>query len=698
MTLREIGIKLGFDLDKSKQAKAEKAIDGTKRKLSGVEKGLKKAFKAFTVIAITKKIVSLVKDMEAVKNATDEVKKRWGEAFQELDKVTGFSKQIAEWIKQISDKALALFRKIMPQVQQLIQRLGGTQNALKLVGVAAGSIMLALNANKIMSGIKSITGLLRPQTLIWGAIAAAVLLVFLLVDDFVSFLKGKNSLFGKTWEPLKKALEGLKKVFGDVKGKFKATLGKIGDGVKRFMTTTLPKILPAIVSAASGILNAISWVIDKLSVLKAKTTEWWENGGKEKFEDAKGKVLAVANVVKDLVMAVGGGLKYAWDKAKAAGEWIGEHKKTLGTIAGIIGSITAAILLWNGAMAAGKAIQIAFAAAQKLANGFSLKDIALKGIQIIKQTVLNAVMLANPIGLIILAVLALIAIVVLLWKNWDKVKEVFLKVWEKIKAVWGKAKDWFKQKVIDPIVKFFTGIKDKVVGVFNSVVDWFKTNWQSILLFLINPFAGIFKYLYDNNEKFREWVDGVIQKIKGGFGTVKDWFKNKVIDPIANFFKKLWGDIIGGVEKVKGWLSKLNPKNWFSGKATITGEVESGGEKKMASGGLLRGPTRLLGGEYPGASSNPEVVSPLSTLRGMMTDDFKQALRSFMGDMNAVMDFARPQPALAMAGMGGVTINQSFQQSFTCTDRNMQEKTDRAMGNSVKDTTSALARGIKYQR
>lgn len=38
----------------------------------------------------------------------------------------------------------------------------------------------------------------------------------------------------------------------------------------------------------------------------------------------------------------------------------------------------------------------------------------------------------------------------------------------------------------------------------------------------------------------------------------------------------------------------------------------------MAKGGLVYGPTTALVGEYSGASSNPEVISPLSKLKDMI--------------------------------------------------------------------------------
>jgi len=45
-----------------------------------------------------------------------------------------------------------------------------------------------------------------------------------------------------------------------------------------------------------------------------------------------------------------------------------------------------------------------------------------------------------------------------------------------------------------------------------------------------------------------------------------------------------------------------------------------GGVRKFAKGGIVFGPTQAVFGEYPGASTNPEVVSPLSNLREMLGD------------------------------------------------------------------------------
>jgi hypothetical protein len=243
---------------------------------------------------------------------------------------------------------------------------------------------------------------------------------------------------------------------------------------------------------------------------------------------------------------------------------------------------------------------------------------------------------------------------VLVVRNWDRIRDavarVFARVREIIQNVVGRIREIFGavvawiQERIDAIRERFQAFRDTVVGVF---------------------------------ERIRETVSGVFQAIR-------DWFYERIIEPIQR-----------GVERIRGMFERLNPRNWFRGRATVEGDVQynDGGYTPMAKGGLLSGPTRILGGEYPGARRNPEVVSPLNKLRGLMVGDFAKALSD-------VQKMWAPSSKLAMAGANYHTVNQynTFEQSFTCSDRDVQKKTDKAMSNSTKDATSELARALRNQR
>ncbi len=134
----------------------------------------------------------------------------------------------------------------------------------------------------------------------------------------------------------------------------------------------------------------------------------------------------------------------------------------------------------------------------------------------------NATLLANPIVLIVAAIAALVAGFVLLWNKCEGFRNFWINLWENVKNVC--------KKVIDGIVGFFNGI-----------INFIKNNWQSLLLFLVNPFAGAFKLLYDNCEGFRNFVDGIIQKIKNIFASIVSFINTNVIQPIKNFFAPIVG-------------------------------------------------------------------------------------------------------------------------------------------------------------
>ena len=115
------------------------------------------------------------------------------------------------------------------------------------------------------------------------------------------------------------------------------------------------------------------------------------------------------------------------------------------------------------------------------------------------------------------AIAALIAGFVLLWNKCEWFRNFWIGLWENVKNVC--------KAVIDGIVGFFTGI-----------IDFIKNNWQGLLLFIVNPFAGAFKLLYDNCEGFRNFVDGIIQKVKEIFASIVSFISTNVIEPIKQFF------------------------------------------------------------------------------------------------------------------------------------------------------------------
>ena len=151
--------------------------------------------------------------------------------------------------------------------------------------------------------------------------------------------------------------------------------------------------------------------------------------------------------------------------------------------------------------------------------------------------------LLGPVGLVIAAIAAVIAIGVLLYKNWDTIKEKATSIW-------------------DGIANFFKNIWDKLTGIF-------KDNWEKILLILF-PAVGLPVLIAKNWGAIVEVVKGLWDKIKNVFSgiwdTAKEWGLNLVKglwEGIKSMGSWIWDKVKGFAEgifdKIKEGFGKLWP-------------------------------------------------------------------------------------------------------------------------------------------
>lgn len=167
---------------------------------------------------------------------------------------------------------------------------------------------------------------------------------------------------------------------------------------------------------------------------------------------------------------------------------------------------------------------------------------------------LNLVISANPIGLIVTLIASLVAGFIYLWNTSDEFRAFWINLWDNVKSV--------VMSGVNAIVTFFT---ETIPNAFNAVIDWIKTNWQAILLFLINPFAGLFKYFYDNNSKFQEFVDTAVNYIKELPTKVWTWLLNtinKVTTWRNNMINKAKDMATNFINTIVSFFSQLPSKIW----------------------------------------------------------------------------------------------------------------------------------------
>lgn len=180
------------------------------------------------------------------------------------------------------------------------------------------------------------------------------------------------------------------------------------------------------------------------------------------------------------------------------------------------------------------------------------------------QTALNLVLNANPIALVVTAIVALIAIIATLWSKceWfrDGVMTVINAIWGAIQSVGSFIMGVF-QNVFNFVSGIFTNLWNVIQTVVNTIVSIFSTAWNTIKNVATTVWNGILGLFSAGGKIFT----GVVEGIAGVFKTIVNAIIkgiNKVIripfdtiNGILNFIRNI--DILG-VAPFKG-LWKQNP-------------------------------------------------------------------------------------------------------------------------------------------
>ncbi len=153
---------------------------------------------------------------------------------------------------------------------------------------------------------------------------------------------------------------------------------------------------------------------------------------------------------------------------------------------------------------------------------FGMVLITLRGAMMLAtaaQWAFNAALSANPIGLVIIAIVALIAIGVSLYTYWDTVKAFFISLWESpMAAVFA---------FIGGPITMLLYLGSLLIANWDAVKAWFTLLWEDpkaaigqLYDFVINKFGEMYNYLAEKwasiKEIFAHPIDAVVNFVKGG--------------------------------------------------------------------------------------------------------------------------------------------------------------------------------------
>lgn len=379
-----------------------------------------------------------------------------------------------------------------------------------------------------------------------------------IIEPDTSGLESAVAKFKTIFAPVVESFENLKQSIKPIVDNIGEILLWLWDNILvPFGTWTISEVMPEFFNILSGVFEIFNPILEVFMDLGA----WlWDSF-----------LQPIASWTGGIIVDVLSGLA---DVLKVIGDWMKEHKEIIETIAIVVGSFALAWGLVNAAFGIYYGILNAYNAIVYFAStGTTIFAGAM--------TALNLPLLG-----IVAAVAAVIAIVLLLIKNWDKVKEVASNVWNSIKDTWNKASTWFDENVVQP------------------VSDFFNDMWE-----------GIKK----SSSDAWDWILGLFSK--GG------QIFSGVVGAVGDVFKTIVNSIIGGINtviaipfnKINGLLNKIRdvevlgftPFDGFWGYNPLPVPQIP----KLAKGGIVDSATLAVVGE-----AGKEAVMPLENNTGWITE------------------------------------------------------------------------------
>ncbi len=262
----------------------------------------------------------------------------------------------------------------------------------------------------------------------------------------------------------------------------------------------------------------------------------------------------------------------------------------------------------------------------------------------VAQLILNGLMglfaiLTSPITLIILGIVAAITAIILVIQNWGAILEWLGNVWNAIVD--------FIVEIITKWIEFqqakFEFLKNIVITVFNAIKDFIVNVWNGI----VNTISNVWNNITSNiRNAVSNIKNGIVQNFQNAYNSIQNIFSN-----IGSFFSGVWsrvrntfsslgtsiGNAISNSVKsgINGVISMIQNTinraiNLINGAIRLinklpgvnVGTISTLYLPRLAKGGVLTEATAVVAGEYSGAKTNPEIVTP----QNIMYDTMRRAL------------------------------------------------------------------------
>ena len=479
--------------------------------------------------AILQQSPDAIGDCQRSLDSYESTKKRYIAKLKEIKTIVGqFFLPTYQKILSIGAKGLTMIRDWLQKLTELTDKLGGSQRVLAILTAAFTAMLVAMNLKKIGAAISGFTKLVRAIGLGHGkalAFFAVFLLLALVIEDFISFMRGDNSLLGTMLERAGVDCKKLRQNIVGVWTKIKQAIGYIGEGIRNVVVPIFEGIRTAAVVAFEEIQQAVAKVAPGIAQFFKELSSGKVD--KKKWTDIGESIGRIAVGVVAVIAAVKG-------------------------ISAIFGVITTVISVVKAVISV---IKLAFVVVKSI-------------ITVIKVVGAVISVLASAFGPVILAIAAAIAIGVLLWKNWDKIREAAGNLLEGIKATIGN-------------------VRDAIVTGIQAAIDWITSLPAEALKWGSDIIDGIVSGIQSAVGRVGEAVKGVADKIKSflGFSEPEDGPLSDFHTYMPDMIDLMASGITSGKKKVKDALEGMTGEMSVIAKANVVSKATGRGATGGTTGG-----------------------------------------------------------------------------------------------------------------
>lgn len=479
--------------------------------------------------AILQQSPDAIGDCRRSLDSYESTKKRYIAKLKEIKTIVGqFFLPTYQKILSIGAKGLTMIRDWLQKLTDLTDKLGGSQRVLSVLAAAFTAMLVAMNLKKIGAAINGFTKLARAIGLGHGkalAFFAVFLLLALVIEDFISFMRGDKSLLGTMLERAGVDCEKLRQNIVGIWTKIKQAIGYIGEGIRNVVVPIFEGIRTAAVVAFEEIQKAVAKVAPGIAQFFKELSSGKVD--KKKWTDSGESIGRIAVGVVAVIAAVKG-------------------------ISAIFGVITTVISVVKAVISV---IKLAFVVVKSI-------------ITVIKVVGAVISVLASAFGPVILAIAAAIAIGVLLWKNWDKIREAAGNLLEGIKATIGN-------------------VRDAIVTGIQAAIDWITSLPAEALKWGSDIIDGIVSGIQSAVGRVGEAVKGVADKIKSflGFSEPEDGPLSDFHTYMPDMIDLMASGITSGKKKVKDALEGMTGEMSVIAKANVVSKATGRGATGGTTGG-----------------------------------------------------------------------------------------------------------------